>query len=153
MFSSSRNWKYIQIENNILWRETNFVHQNIIRTLAILFDRIISLSTSSKAMIITAAPYRLINLAWWINCSSPSLTKLNLRLFSLHYFKSRLDNIPFELSIIIGTREISVQQQLNLGILSWHIRHQASPSILISMICATFYLLLQCLVPLRIFLP
>jgi hypothetical protein len=34
-FHSCCNRKYIQIENNILWRKTNFVYQNIIRTLEI----------------------------------------------------------------------------------------------------------------------
>jgi hypothetical protein len=39
----------------------------------------------------------------------PSLMKSNSPHFSLHNLKSSLDNIPFELSIIIGTEKYLVQ--------------------------------------------
>ena len=89
-------------------------------------------------MIITAAPYRFINLACAIKGSSPSFNEIEFTtLFPCTTFKPASMISHFELSIIIGTREISGSAAIKFRNFVMAYTPSSNPSsILISMIWA-----------------
>ncbi len=91
---------------------------------------------SSNAITITAAPYLLINLAWWINSASPDfkLIELTTPLPCRHCSPASITS-HLELSIIMGTLAISGSEAIRFKkvFISW-VPSSNPSSILISMI-------------------